>query len=78
MRQQTFTFDDFKEMAKSNEFIDKFTNNNRHDLIDFDNGVMRIYSENLNKYLEQYSCKDAEDLEDTLYYSYGIYCEVID
>lgn len=75
---QTFTFEDFKEMAKTNEFKEKITENNRHDLIDFDNGVMRIYVENLNKYLEKYACKDAEDLEDTLYYSYGIYCEVID
>ena len=70
------TFDDFKKLAQTNEFIDKLQTN-RTDLIDLDNGVMRIYSENLNKYLEKYCCKDAEDLEDTLYYSYGIYCEVL-
>ena len=73
----SLTFDEFKVLAKTNEFKEKF-NAKRTDLIDFDNGVMRIYSENLNKYLEMYACKDAEDLEDTLYYSYGIYCEVID
>lgn len=73
----SLTFDEFKLLAKTNEFKEKF-NTNRTDLIDFDNGVMRIYSENLNKYLETYACKDAEDLEDTLYYNYGIYCEVID
>ena len=74
---QTLTFDDFKALAATNEFKDKFKTK-RTDLIDLDNGVMRIYSENINKYLEKYACKDAEDLEDTLYYSYGIYCEVID
>ena len=74
---EKMTFDDFKALANTNEFKDKFQTK-RTDLIDLDNGVMRIYSENLNKYLETYACKDAEDLEDTLYYHYGIYCEVID
>lgn len=76
MTQTTFSFDAFKEMVSSNQ---EFKNNitHRNDIVDLDNGVMKIYSENLNKYLEQYSCKDAEDLEDTLYYNYGIYCKVI-
>jgi len=76
MAQTTFSFDAFKEMVSSNQ---EFKNNitHRNDIVDLDNGVMKIYSENLNKYLEQYSCKDAEDLEDTLYYDYGIYCKVI-
>lgn len=73
----SLTFEEFKALARTNEFKEKF-NTKRTDLIDLDNGVMRIYSENLNKYLEKYACKDAEDLEDTLYYSYGIYCKVID
>lgn len=61
------TSDDFKEKLIG-----------RNDMIDLDNGVMRIYSENVNKYLEKYACKDVEDLEDVLYYSYGIFCTVID
>ncbi len=76
MKQNTFSLESFKEMVSSNqEFKDNITC--RNDIVDLDNGVMKIYSENLSKYLEQYSCKNAEDLEDTLYYDYGIYCKVI-
>lgn len=76
LKQNTFSLDSFKEMVSTNK---DFKNNitNRTDVVDLDNGVMKIYSENLNTYLERYGCKDAEDLEDTLYYNYGIYCKVI-
>lgn len=50
----------------------------RNDIIDKDNGSMIIYSENINKYLEKYMCKNAQDLEDTLWFSYGIYVKIID
>lgn len=50
----------------------------RKDDFNEDNGTALIYSENLNKYLEKYMCKNAEDLEDTLYYQYGIFCKIID
>lgn len=73
----SLTFDEFKVLAATNEFKEKF-NTHRTDIIDLDNGVMRIYAENLNKYLEAYACKDATELEDTLYYKYGIFCQVID
>ena len=76
MYNKTLSFDDFKTMINTNnDFKESLTS--KSDIIDFDNGVMRIHSENLNKYLEKYACKDAEELEDTLYYSYGIYCTVI-
>ena len=72
----TFSFDSFKDMVKND---DNFKQNltKKEDLIDIENGVMRIHHENLMKYLEEYSCKNAEDLEDTLWYSYVIYCTVI-
>ncbi len=73
---KTFTLDAFKETLINNS---EFKNDiiSHQDFIDLDNGVMRIYSENVNKYLEKYSCKNIEDLEDTLYYDYGIFCQVI-
>lgn len=76
MAKNTFTLDSFKEMLKEDkDFKEQIVKKN--DFIDLDNGVMRIYSENLNKYLEKYSCKDAEDLENTLWFNYGIFCQVI-
>lgn len=69
------SLDAFKELAsEKREFVDGIIG--RVDIIDIDHGVMRIYSENINKYLEEYACKDAEDLQDTLWYNYGIYCEI--
>jgi len=76
MNKKVFSLDSFKDMVSSNnDFKEEIIG--KQDLIDLDNGVMRIYAENLNKYLEKYACKNAEDLENTLYYSYGIYCTVI-
>ena len=76
MNKKVFSLDSFKDMiSNNNDFKEEIIS--KQDLIDFENGVMRIYAENLNKYLEKYACKNAEDLENTLYYSYGIYCTVI-
>lgn len=76
MNKKVFSLDSFKDMiSNNNDFKEEIIS--KQDLIDLDNGVMRIYAENLNKYLEKYACKNAEDLENTLYYSYGIYCIVI-
>ena len=76
MNKKVFSLDSFKDMiTNNNDFKEEIIS--KQDLIDLDNGVMRIYAENLNKYLEKYACKNAEDLENTLYYSYGIYCTVI-
>ena len=47
------------------------------EIFDKDNGVAIIPQEKLQKYLEKYGCKDAIDLEDTLWYSYGIYCKIV-
>ena len=76
MNKKVFSLDSFKDMiSNNNDFKEEIIS--KQDLIDLDNGVMRIYAENLNKDLEKYACKNAEDLENTLYYSYGIYCTVI-
>ena len=48
------------------------------DNIDMEHGRMTIHRCNINKYLEQYACKDEEDLNDTLWYSYGCLVTVID
>ena len=73
---KTMSLDAFKELIAADEEVkDRIVG--RCDMVDLDNGVMRIYREHVNKYLEQYGCKTADDLMDTLYYNYGIYCEVI-
>lgn len=48
------------------------------DNIDMEHGRMTIHRCNINKYLEQYACKSEEDLNDTLWYSYGCLVTVID
>lgn len=48
------------------------------DSIDMEHGKMTIHRCNINKYLEQYACKDEEDLNDTLWYSYGCLVTVIE
>ena len=70
------TLDAFKSMVSSNnEFKNSLISKN--DIIDWDNGTMVIYSENINKYLEKYACKDADDLIDALWYSYGVFVKII-
>lgn len=74
---KSMSLDAFKELAsEKGEFVDGIIG--RVDMVDLDNGVMRIYSEHLNRYLEKYACRDADDLSETLWYSYGIFCQVID
>ena len=77
MKTQTLTLEEFKTLAKEREFKERFTES-KEDIIDLDNGTMLIHRCNLNKYLEQYICKDEDDLSDTLYYSYGIYATIVD
>ncbi len=76
-KSKTMSLDAFKELVASDE-EKKDEIIGRSDLIDLDNGVMRIYSEHVNRYLEKYACRDANDLSETLWYSYGIFCQVID
>lgn len=73
---ETLSLDAFKSMLSSNN---DFKNSliGKNDIIDWDNGTMMIYNENINKYLEQYACKDANDLIDTLWYSYGMVVKII-
>ena len=74
---KVLSLDDFKDMVNNNpDFTEKITH--RKDIIDKQHGVMRIYPENVNKYLEEYYCKNVEDLQDRLYYTYGIFCTVIE
>ncbi len=74
---KSMSLDTFKELAsEKGEFVDGIIG--RVDMVDLDNGVMRIYSEHVNRYLEKYACRDADDLSETLWYSYGIFCQVID
>lgn len=72
----TLDLDSFKQMISTN---DDFKNNiiGKNDVIDWDNGTMTIYSENINKYLEKYSCKNVDDLVDTLWFSYGMFVKII-
>jgi len=77
MGKNILSLDTFKNMVSTNEEF-KTQIIGRHDIVDFEHGIMRICSENLNKYLEKYACKDLEDLENTLYYSYGVYCTIIE
>lgn len=66
------TLDEFKVIAPTL----KKEMSQHEDIIDYEHGTAIIFSENLNKYLEKYMCKNADDLENTLYYNYGIYCKI--
>lgn len=71
------SLDAFKTLLKKDETLrDSITEGS--DLLDLDNGVMRVHMKNINKYLEKYACKDVKDLSDTLWYSYGVFCQVIE
>lgn len=73
---ETLTLDAFKNMVSSSTDFKNLLIS-KSDIIDWDNGTMVIYSENINKYLEKYACKNAEDLVDTLWYSYGIFVKIV-
>lgn len=77
MGKTTLSLDDFKEKVKTdNEF--KSIVSNRSDVIDIDHGFMLVHVENLNWYLEQYLCKNQQDLEDTLWYNHGVFLKVVE
>ena len=67
------TLDEFKEIAPRLMEEKK----RRSDVIDYDNGTALIYIENLNKYLEKYACKNEDDLQNTLWYSYGLSVKIL-
>lgn len=68
------TLEEFKEKGKvlKQEIV------NSNDTVDIEHGMMTIHLENINKYLEKYACKDAEDLEETLWNGYGVFVKVLD
>ena len=68
----TFTLEGFKNLVQSSK------NPFETDIIDMDNGKMTIHRCNIDRYLEEYACKDEEDLNNTLWYSYGCLVKVID
>ena len=77
MKPISLTFDAFKDlMANDISFRKEITNTN--DIIDMDNGTMVIHRRNITKYLERYMCKDEGDLQDTMWYNYGVFVKVID
>lgn len=77
MKPISLTFDAFKDLVANDVSLrEKITNTN--DIIDMDNGTMVIHRQNISKYLERYMCKDEDDLQDTMWYNYGVFVKVID
>lgn len=77
MKPISLTFDAFKDlMVNDTSFRKEIANTN--DIIDMDNGTMVIHRQNITKYLERYMCKDEDDLQDTMWYNYGVFVKVID
>ncbi|MBP5723021.1 MAG: hypothetical protein J6X18_05545 [Bacteroidales bacterium] len=72
----TLTLDAFKDAVRNNNEL-KERLSGLSDTIDFDNGTATIHKENINKYLEKYSCKDESDLTDTLWYNYGMFVRIV-
>ena len=71
------TLEEFKQMAASTPNflgVDK----SDEDRVDFEHGTATIHRANLNKYFEEYACRSEDDLEDTLYYRYGVYAKIVD
>jgi hypothetical protein len=73
---QKFSLDGFKEALRTDIDL-KSSLAGTSDTFDFDNGNAIIHRENINRYLEKYMCKSEQDLEDTLWYSYGVYVKIV-
>lgn len=74
---QFMSLDTFKDFI-INDVSFKETITNVDDIIDFDNGTMIVYKQNLSKYFEQYMCKTEDELSDTLWFNYGIFLKIVD
>lgn len=73
---QKFSFDDFKEaLLVDTDLKDSIVG--MSDIFDYDKGSAIIHREHINKYLEKYMCKNEQDLEDTLWYSYGLFVKIV-
>ena len=77
MKPISLTFDAFKDLM-SNDISLREEITNINDIVDLDNGTMVIHRQNINKYLERYMCKDEDDLQDTMWYNYGVFVKVIE
>jgi hypothetical protein len=84
---EKMTFDAFKErMSNDTSFRDQFTSFEDKsgktagdtDIVDIDNGFMLVSRNNLQKYFERYMCKTETDLQDTLWYNYGVFLKIVD
>ena len=72
----TLSLEEFKEALQSDaDLKDRISCSS--DIFDYDNGTATIQHQNLNKYLERYSCKNAEELLDTLWFGYGIFAHIV-
>lgn len=71
------TLEAFKDLMV-NDVSFKETITKIDDIIDFDNGTMIVYKQNLCKYLEQYMCKTEDELSDTLWFNYGIFLKIVE
>ena len=77
MKPISLTFDAFKDLVANDVSLrEKITNTN--DIIDMDNGTMVIHRQNISKYLERYMCKDEDDLQDTMWYHYGVFVKIVE
>jgi len=70
-------FEEFREKLK-NDNLFRGSITTKSDVVDVDNGIMIISHDNIDKYLERYMCKDEFDLQDTLWYNYGVYVKIVD
>ena len=77
MKPISLTFDAFKDLM-SNDISLREEITNINDIVDMDNGTMVIHRQNINKYLERYMCKDEDDLQDTMWYNYGVFVKVVE
>ena len=77
MKPISLTFDAVKDLVANDVSLrEKITNTN--DIIDMDNGTMVIHRQNISKQLERYMCNDEDDLQDTMWYNYGVFVKVIE
>lgn len=73
---QKFSLESFKDaLIESYDLRDSLAGTS--DVLDFDNGTGLIHRENINRYLERYACKNAEELSDALWYGYGMYVKIV-
>jgi hypothetical protein len=73
-----FNFEEFREKFNTDEVFRESITPRPSEVIDLDHGYLSIARENLSKYLERYMCKDEIDLQDTLWYNYGVYVRIFD